>query len=104
MIGYTKAFLIVSALIGFGMRAVLAQSTALTTNKPQARLQITVEVAPVITTPNHKPERGTNTLEAVTYDLQVKADPPIETREEILTIEDENGHKYPLRRTTVVAK
>lgn len=104
MIDYPKASLIVIAIIGFGIRPVLAQSTASTSNKPQARLQITVEVASVIKTPDRKPQPETNTLGVVTYDLQGKTNSEIETRQEILTVQDNNGHKYSLRRTTVVAK
>ncbi|GEM_PF-5960032 len=104
MIGYVKVLLLVIALIGFGIRPVLAQSAVLTSNKPQARLQITVEVAPAITTPDPKPKRGMNSLEVVTYDLQGKTEPVIEIREEILTIQDKNGRECLLRRTTVVAK
>jgi hypothetical protein len=89
-------------LIGFGSRAVLSQSRSPASNRAESRLQVTVDVAPVIQTPTPK-QNNSNAQTMITYDLQ-KPSAQVVSTEETIMMTDESGHRIPVKRITVVAK
>jgi hypothetical protein len=98
---YALGLLIVS--VGTGLRPVLCQQATPTAKRPQATLTINVQVQPVIRTPDSRHAQKSPEGASITYNFP-RPSLQMTSFEETVTMTDESGHEYLVRRTTVVAE
>ncbi len=88
-------------LFGTGLQSILCQQTTPEAKRSQATLTIRVQVQPVIGTSESRQAEKAPDGASITYNFP-RPMPRMTSVEETVTMTDESGHKYPVRRTTVV--